>query len=174
MWGMKPWICAVVLVLAGTVQGWSGTLADAVDGSLVRLKDGKLENVAKGSLADKKIIAFYYSAHWCPPCRAFTPDLVAEYAELSKKYPQFELIFVSSDQDENAMKEYMEWGKMAWPAVAYGKDEKIELVNKLRAEGIPYLVVVDENGKVIADKGSEDWISPRKILDKLKEVLAKS
>lgn len=90
----------------------AGTLTDAMDGSLVRYDKKKLEKVAPGSLADKKIIALYYSAHWCPPCRAFTPDLVKEYRKLSKKYPQFELVFVSSDKTEEAMAEYMDWGKM--------------------------------------------------------------
>jgi nucleoredoxin len=27
------------------------------------------------ALANKKVILFYFSAHWCPPCRAFTPVL---------------------------------------------------------------------------------------------------
>ena len=26
-------------------------------------------------LKDKKIIGYYFSAHWCPPCRNFTPIL---------------------------------------------------------------------------------------------------
>ena len=27
------------------------------------------------ALANKKVVLFYFSAHWCPPCRAFTPVL---------------------------------------------------------------------------------------------------
>jgi len=30
-------------------------------------------------LAGKKTLALYFSAHWCPPCRGFTPTLVKEY-----------------------------------------------------------------------------------------------
>jgi nucleoredoxin len=39
---------------------------------------------AKDALADKKVVAFYFSAHWCPPCRAFTPVLKKFY-EVSQK-----------------------------------------------------------------------------------------
>jgi len=30
-------------------------------------------------LEDKKIICYYFSAHWCPPCRNFTPRLKQIY-----------------------------------------------------------------------------------------------
>ena len=30
---------------------------------------------ADSALADKELILYYFSAHWCPPCRQFTPML---------------------------------------------------------------------------------------------------
>ncbi|KAF2899802.1 hypothetical protein ILUMI_06384, partial [Ignelater luminosus] len=41
---------------------------------------------------------FYFSANWCPPCRAFTPQLAEVYRLLRKREPGFEIIFVSSDR----------------------------------------------------------------------------
>ena len=38
-------------------------------------------------LAGKEVIGLYFSAHWCPPCRGFTPKLVEFFSELEKKYP---------------------------------------------------------------------------------------
>jgi len=149
----------------------AGTLTDKLEGNLVKLEGDKVKKVEKGSLANKKIIAFYYSAHWCPPCRAYTPGLVKEYAELSAKYPEFELIFVSSDRDKKAMEEYMSWGKMNYPALDFKDAKKMDLVNKLSASGIPYLVVVDADGKELAGKGSENWVHPSEVLPKLKSLL---
>jgi nucleoredoxin len=31
---------------------------------------------------NKHVVGLYFSAHWCPPCRGFTPNLVAKYNEL--------------------------------------------------------------------------------------------
>lgn len=31
---------------------------------------------------DKKVVALYFSAHWCPPCRQFTPVLKAVFLQL--------------------------------------------------------------------------------------------
>lgn len=163
----------LALILTSSLALKAGTLTDQLDGKLVKLEGDKVKKVDKGSLANKKVIAFYYSAHWCPPCRAFTPSLAKEYAELSQKYPEFELIFVSSDRDEKAMEEYMAWGKMNYPALDYKDAKKLDDVKKLSAAGIPYLVVVDADGKELAGKGSEDWSHPSQVLPKLKEILKK-
>ena len=40
---------------------------------------------ANAVLQNKKIICYYFSAHWCPPCRAFTPVLADFYAVRSLK-----------------------------------------------------------------------------------------
>ena len=30
-------------------------------------------------LLKDKVVGIYFSAHWCPPCRSFTPELVKSY-----------------------------------------------------------------------------------------------
>ena len=42
-------------------------------------------------LEDKNIVCFYFSAHWCPPCRGFTPILKSFYEV--RKLPQNHLLF---------------------------------------------------------------------------------
>lgn len=162
----------VALLAAFTLSAGAGTLTDALDGKLVRLENGKLKKVSKGHLANKKVIAFYYSAHWCPPCRAFTPGLAKEYAKLSAAHPEFELIFVSRDNSEAAMEEYMKWGSMNYPALDYGAKDRNETVSRLAARGIPYLVVVDADGNELAGKGSKDWVHPSQVIPKLQKILA--
>ena len=69
-----------------------------------------------------KAIGVYFSAHWCPPCRAFTPKLAELYQEAQKEALPFRIAFVSSDRDEASFKEYH--STMPWPAIPL-KDGKI-------------------------------------------------
>ena len=34
---------------------------------------------AEKALAGKELISYYFSGHWCPPCRRFTPMLKTFY-----------------------------------------------------------------------------------------------
>lgn len=47
------------------------------DQQLMR-KNGEVVE-ANQVLKEKKVICFYFSAHWCPPCREFTPVLADFY-----------------------------------------------------------------------------------------------
>ena len=120
--------------------------------------------------ASPKYTAIYYSAHWCPPCRAFTPELVKWYNGFQPKHKDFQLVFVSSDKDEAAMLGYMTEMKMPWPAVKFG-EKKETSVGKFAADGIPYLVLVDENGKDLTSKPENEWQPPQGILKKIEEIV---
>ena len=86
---------------------------------LVSLQDGHLKTVDAAGLSGVKYWAIYYSASWCPPCRAFTPKLVEFYNSFKPQHPNFELIFVNEDQSEDAMLAYMQGDAMPWPAVRF-------------------------------------------------------
>ena len=47
---------------------------DMLNGQKLLRKNGEVV-AADEALKDKKIICYYFSAHWCPPCRSFTPIL---------------------------------------------------------------------------------------------------
>lgn len=52
----------------------------------------------KEVLAGKKAVALYFSAHWCPPCRGFTPVASDFYKQINTTDASaLEIIFVSSD-----------------------------------------------------------------------------
>ena len=56
--------------------------------------------------SSSEIICLYFSAHWCGPCRKFTPSLSEFYKEINSETKQIEIIFCSSDQDQNQFNEY--------------------------------------------------------------------
>ena len=168
---LSPLVVLAVALLA-TSLAHAENLADSLKGSLVRLNQDAIVKAEPDALAGKKLIAVYYSAHWCPPCRAFTPELVKFYDETKVKHPDFELIFVSSDHSAKEMKEYMIWGKMNWLALDYSQ-RQLPVLKSLSSRGIPYLIVLDAEGKVlVARPAGEDWMSPGKSLTKLKKLLA--
>jgi hypothetical protein len=80
------------------------------------------------------------------------------------------LVFVSSDKDEAAMLGYMTEMKMPWPALKFG-EKKETAVAKYAASGIPYLVLVDENGKDLTSKPENEWQPPQGILKKIEEIV---
>ena len=117
-----------------------------------------------------KYTALYFSAHWCPPCRMFTPKLVEWYNKFKAEHPDFELVFVSSDQDEAAMQEYIKGGNMPWPYVKFDK-AKEEIFRKFGSSGIPYLVLIDNEGNAVTAQPDNDWQSPQEVLSKIEEIV---
>ena len=114
-----------------------------------RLVNAKGKKVSSAELAGKKI-GIYFSASWCPPCRAFTPLLVAAYNQLQTEGKPFEVVLVTSDKDKPSMEAYMEDHQMPWLAIPFG-DKPIEaLKKKFAVSGIPMLVVVDAAGTTLS------------------------
>jgi len=107
--------------------------------------------------------AVYFSAHWCGPCRAFTPKLVAWYNSFKPSHPDFELIFSSCDRDDAAMQEYIKLTSMPWPTFAFAKKDT-RLLSAYFPKGIPCLVFLDENGKSLIPNPSNKYIPPQEVL----------
>merc|ERR1719446_1244359 len=105
------------------------------------------------ALAGKKAVALYFSAHWCPPCRGFTPQLAGWYSS-DLKAKGLEVVFVSSDRDDSAFQEYFQ--EMPWLALPYSdRDKKDALSKKFKVSGIPSVVILDADGKVITKDGRQ-------------------
>ena len=95
----------------------------------------------------------YFSAHWCPPCRRFTPMLIEFYKKLQASSEEsMELIFCSLDRVESDYKNYI--SNMPWKCMPFEAPESIKLAQKYGAQGIPHLVVCDSSGNVITKDGT--------------------
>jgi len=104
------------------------------------------------ALAGAERIAIYFSAHWCGPCRGFTPQFAEQYAALKKDGKKFEVVFVSSDRDQGAFDEY--YGEQPWLALPYAdRNLKNALSKKYKVRGIPTVVVVDSAGNLVTKNG---------------------
>ena len=113
--------------------------------------DGSGKTVQLDDLSGKKI-GIYFSAHWCGPCRGFTPKLVETYKKVKAKNPDFEIIFASSDRDEASFKDY--FSEMPWLAVPFSDRSRKEALSDLfEVQGIPTFVMLDEQLNIINKDG---------------------
>merc|ERR1712072_1280543 len=97
-----------------------------------------------------KPIGLYFSAHWCPPCRGFTPKLAQFYKDGLKD--KMEIVFVSSDRDQASFNEY--FNEMPWLAMPFEKRaEKDDLSDAFGISGIPSLVVLSTDLTLITSEG---------------------
>ncbi len=158
---------AVPLVASGNV------IAAAVKGDLVTAKNGILSTFNDQPLENKKLIALYFSAHWCAPCRKFTPELVDYYNRVAPSHPEFELIFVSNDRSASAMQAYMNDLQMPWPAIDYDKIAEKAGINNYASKSIPCLVLVNARGQVLSSSSDgEKYLGPQKVLADLDQIFA--
>ena len=92
------------------------------------------------------VVAIYFSAHWCPPCRGFTPALAKLYKEWNATTKEIEIIFVSRDKDEPSFAGYFK--EMPWLAIPFEEKTVVDqLRTKYKVNSIPCLVVVDKKGE---------------------------
>ncbi len=123
-------------------------------GSKFITKEGEADS---SCLKSPKVVALYFSAHWCPPCRGFTPVLAKFYNEVNKDGKQLEIVFLSSDQTEDKMKAY--FAEQPWICLPFGDPHKAACSTKFGVKGIPSLVVLNKDGTAATTNGRSDVMS---------------
>ncbi|KAH1121517.1 hypothetical protein J1N35_004677 [Gossypium stocksii] len=97
-----------------------------------------------------KVIGLYFSANWYPPCRNFNKVLIGVYEQLKSNGSNFEIVFVSSDEDLSAFNSYRE--SMPWLSIPFSDLETKKALNrKFEIEGIPYLIILQPDGSTLHD-----------------------
>jgi nucleoredoxin len=153
--------------------GSEGAIAQLLKGDLVQFRNGGVVRADEAVLEKKKLIAFYFSAHWCGPCRKFTPQLVDYYKRVAPEHPEFEIVFYSEDKSQYAFETYVRETNMPWLAIDYSKVKSKDALQKIAGSGIPSLVLVDSTGKVISSgyNGSQ-YLGPQKVMADIDAIFA--
>lgn len=107
------------------------------------------------SPSSQKLIGLYFSAHWCPPSRLFTPKLITLYNMINASSKNLEIISISFDRDLSCWESYFE--EMPWLAIPFTNESlRINLAHQLNVTNPFKLIVLTPEGKIITMKGIED------------------
>ncbi|XP_022319409.2 nucleoredoxin-like [Crassostrea virginica] len=138
----------------------------------VKEVQSKHGGVSIGDLTkDTDVIGLYFSAHWCSPCRGFTPNLVEFYNTMKANNQPMEIIYVSLDRDRSSFDEY--YGTMPWYTISFDDNEAREkLAEEYGVRGIPCLIIMDTEGNIIdrEGRGTVQTASDSKLPEKWKKV----
>jgi nucleoredoxin len=144
---------AALLFASSTLVAEDTKLFDVLPETLEDAKGKKMDSTElKG-----KFVGLYFSAGWCPPCRAFTPHLV-EFRNAHSE--EFEVVFVSFDKSNMEKQKYIRKNDMPWPSLAGAgrKDSKV-LSQMFQIQGLPTLIVLSPEGNVVSLTGRTDVMS---------------
>lgn len=111
-------------------------------------KDGVIRSL---SSLRGKIVLLDFWASWCGPCRRENPNVVRIYNEYHDK--GFEVFSVSLDKDRDSWLRGIETDKLAWPNhvsdLKYWKSAGAAVYG---VTAIPYTVLIDRSGNIVAKK----------------------
>ena len=62
---------------------------ESILGETLIKNDGTEVKTSELSTEKGGVIGIYFSAHWCPPCRGFTPKLASVYNEIKEEGKDF-------------------------------------------------------------------------------------
>ena len=108
-----------------------------VDGSILKLSD------LRG-----KIVLIDFWASWCGPCRAEFPNVKNLYARFQSK--GFEIYGVSLDKDRASWVSSISNLGLTWKHVSDLKFWACAPAKTYKVSGIPFTVLIDKEGKIIA------------------------
>ena len=108
-------------------------------------------NIRKLSSLKGKVVLIDFWASWCGPCRKENPNVVAVYGKYKDK--GFEVFSVSLDKDKAAWLQAITKDNLSWPNhVSDLKYWKSEGAATYGVSSIPYTVLIDKKGKIVAKK----------------------
>lgn len=131
---------------------------------LFSLPDTTGQKISLQSLKGKYVLVDFW-ASWCGPCRKENPNIVKAYADFKDR--NFTVLGVSLDDNKQAWLDAIYKDGLAWQQVSDLKKWESDVVSLYNIEAIPYNVLLDAEGKIIANN-----LRGEELQKKLAEILS--
>lgn len=163
---MKKVLALTIVLISLAMHPSTGSkyIDFAIEG--VNGKEFKLSSIKN------KMILLDFWASWCGPCRRENPNVVEAYEKYSKtKFENgkgLEIVSVSLDRDREKWKAAIAADKLAWKY--HGYDEGGKVSNIYGITSIPYSLLIDSEGNIVAQGNELRGLNLHITLDKFKAM----
>ena len=95
-----------------------------------------------------KVVLLDFWATWCGPCIGELPNLQTAYKTYNPK--GFDIIGISLDEDEEALRSFVKEKAMAWPEIFDGKGWEAGDAKTYGVRAIPFTLLIGKDGNIAA------------------------
>ena len=141
-----------------------GPVISELEPELISSVTGKAAPLDENALP--KYIVLYRGSSTCPITRQFTPTLIKYYQQTKPAHPEFEIVYMMTESVEDTNKFAKEIG-FSWRAIKYEHSHPMPNVLRPIQGLLPQLVVLDRNGRVLANGWQNSASNALKQLDAL-------